>query len=189
MLWRNRRAVAVATMALTLLLMACSDRPHLARNFDESPEVLPSEPVLLASGTTVDSDNPATTIEWNLEGIVGFSHAVSLRAETSSSTRVSSASRQGADDQLWVVGATLTHEGPSMVFGGADEGVEALVLINDEGDEFAVELMDVPGVDWQVAVEQLPDDWIDKDAPSRVEIVAIQDGAEVAREELLGFHR
>ncbi len=184
--WRDGLAIAVATMALT----ACSDRPQLARTFDESPEVLATpEPKLLASGTAVDTGDPDETIEWNLEEIVGFSHAVSFRAETPTNTTVRSASRQGLDDPLWLVGTTLALEGPSMVFGGADSSVESLLVVNAEGDELALELIEVPGVDWQIAVEQLPEDWMVEDTPGAVEVVAIQDGAEIVREELLGFRR
>ena len=181
-----RRIVAVLVVA-AVVAVACSDTPRLAPPPDRDPEVsAPRQPQVYASGTTVAGDAAATRVEWDLEEIVGFSHAVSLTAATPTSITVRSVSRQGISDAIWLVGTDLTPNGPSVVFGGADLEVDSVVLVNAAGDELALDLIKVPELDWSVTIEELPEGW-SADGTSVMEVVASTSGVELAREDLAGF--
>ena len=173
---------------IMLLSAACSDTPRLAPPHDDSPELLaPPEPQVFASGTLAGAGQGSEPIDWDLVEIVGFSHAVSLTASTTTTIVVRSASRQGDGDDLWLVGTTIGDEGPVMVFGGADGQVDAVVLVNGDGEELRLDLREVPDQDWYLTIEQLPLGWADF-ATEDVEVVALRAGTEVAREQLPGFH-
>ncbi len=172
-----------------MCLGACSATPRLAPTYDSDPEVLARpEPEIFASGTVMGGDDPGTPIEWNLEEIVGFSHAVSLTTVKQSTVSVRSASRQGGGDAVWLVGTTLAGGGPAMVFGGVDATVDSLILVTENGEQLHLQLIDVPDEDWHLAVEELPSEWVIPDGTT-VEVIALSDGAEVSREDLLGLDR
>jgi hypothetical protein len=181
--WR----VVVSLIAAALVASACSDTPRLAPPPDSNPEVSePRQPQVYASGTATAGEGDATPVEWDLEEIIGFSHAVSLTAATPTSITVRSASRQGLADEVWLVGTNLTPNGPSVVFGGADHQIDSIVLVNAAGDELAIELIDVPELDWSLAIEELPSGWSSSNDPT-VEVIASKSGVELAREDLAGF--
>lgn len=181
------RWVVASLVAVVVLASACSETPRLAPPPDRDPEVSePRQPDVYASGTAMADDRDETPVEWDLEEIVGFSHAVSLTAATPTSIVVRSASRQGVSDAVWLVGTDLTPNGPSVVFGGADDAVDSVVLVNAAGDELALELTKVPDLDWSFAIEELPKGWF-SGRGSAVEIVASRSGVELAREELAGL--
>ncbi|MDH3684373.1 MAG: hypothetical protein OEV40_31010 [Acidimicrobiia bacterium] len=182
----GRRPVA-ALMAVALVAVACSDEPRLSPQADREHDVLATrEPQLFASGTVMGGPDHGIPIEWDLEEIVGFTHAVSLTAATPTTVSVRSATRQGVEDPVWLVGATLIDDGPGIVFGGADGGVDSVVLVNGDGDQLLLELIRVPELDWYVAIEQLPAGW-SSGVDAGVEVVALRAGVEVAREELVGL--
>jgi hypothetical protein len=182
------RRVLASLVVAAGLVSACSDTPRLAPPPDRNPEVSePRQPQVYASGTSLGGDGGTTRVEWDLEEIVGFSHAVSLTAATPTSITVRSASRQGASDTIWLVGTDLTPNGPSVVFGGADHQIDSIVLVNAAGDELAIELIEVPDLDWSLAIEELPRDWSSA-GETTVEVVASKSGIELAREDLAGFN-
>lgn len=174
-------------LVAALLGAACSDKPRLAPVYDESPLVAARpEPQVFASGTVVAGSGNRVKISWDLEEIVGFSHAVSLTTASDGVLTVRSVSRHDLQDTVWFVGTLLTNDGPPMVFGGADGAIDSVLLVNDRGDEVVVELIALPDRDWNAAVEQLPADWM-LESNSDVEVVALRSGAEVAREPLSGL--
>lgn len=181
------RRPLIALVTVALLAAACGDEPRLSPRVDEEHEVLASrEPQLFASGTVMGGPDDAIPIEWDLEEIVGYTHAVSLTAATPTTVSVRSASRQGAEDPVWLVGTTLIEDGPTIVFGGADGEVDSVVLVNGDGDQLLLELIQVPQLDWYVAMAQLPTGW-STPPDSGVEVVALKAGVELAREQLVGL--
>lgn len=181
--WR----IVVYLVVAAVVGAACSDSPRLAPPPDRPPDVLTlPEPQLFASGTVMAGASQETLIEWDLEEIIGFPHAVTLTAASSTTTSVRSASRQGEGDRLWLVGTTLTPGGPAVVFGGADGTIDSIVLVNAQGDEMRLDLIDVPELDWHLALEQLPSGW-SPERTGEVEVIARKEGVEITREPLPGL--
>jgi hypothetical protein len=183
----GRRILAFLVALAVPVAVACSDTPRLAPPPDRSHDVSePRTPEIYASGTVISDAGRGMTVQWDLEEIVGFSHAVSLTAATPTSITVRSASRQGVADAVWVVGTSLTPDGPQVVFGGADEQVDSIVLVNATGEELPLELIDVPSLAWSLAIEEIPEGWPIAGG-SAVEVVASRSGVELAREDLQGL--
>lgn len=181
------KRIAAFLVVAALVVAACSESPQLAPSPDRDPKLSePRKPQVYASGTTMVGDDEATPVRWDLEEIVGFTHAVSLTAATPTSIIVRSASRHGVSDAVWLVGAELTPDGPPVVFGGAEDPIDSVVVINELGEELRLELIDVPEVDWSLAIEELPSDW-SSTSGAELEVVASTSGEELARESLPGF--
>ncbi|MDH4075874.1 MAG: hypothetical protein OEW29_08040 [Acidimicrobiia bacterium] len=142
---------------------------------------------VLAEGTVEwGNGQPAEHFDWNLAEIAGFTHAVTFNTISQDRLSTRSAARQGPDDDLWFTAAALGDGAPVMVFGGAADDVDQVVLVDAAGAQLRVDLEPVPDRDWQVAVAQLPAGWPDPAAP-RLDVVGLADGAEVAREPLAGL--
>lgn len=145
------------------------------------------EPRVLAEGTVEwGAGQPAEHFDWNLAEIAGFTHAVTFNTTSTDRLSTRSAARQGPDDDLWFTAASLGGGAPVMVFGGAARDVERVVLVDTAGAQLELDLESVPDRDWRVAVAQLPAGWPDPAAPA-LDVVALADGAEVAREPLPGL--
>ena len=145
------------------------------------------EPRVLAEGTVEwGADVPAEHFDWNLAEIAGFTHAVTFNTTSQDRLSTRSASRQGPDDDLWFTAASLGDDAPVMVFGGAADGVERVVLVDAAGAQLELDLEPVPDRDWRVAVAQLPAGWPDPASPL-LDVVGLADGSEVAREPLTGL--
>jgi len=145
------------------------------------------EPRVLAEGTVEwGAEQPAGRFDWNLAEIAGFTHAVTFNTTSEDRLSTRSAARQGPDDDLWFTAANLGGGAPVMVFGGAADGVDEVVLVDAVGAQLALDLEPVPDRDWRVAVAQLPAGWPDPTAPV-LDVVGLADGAEVAREPLAGL--
>lgn len=145
------------------------------------------EPRVLAEGTVEwGAGQPAEHFDWSLAEIAGFTHAVTFNTTSADRLSTRSAARQGPDDELWFTAASLGGGAPVMVFGGAADDVDRVVLVDAGGAQLELDLESVPDRDWQVAVAQLPADWPNPTAPV-LDVVALTDGAEVAREPLPGL--
>ncbi len=181
------KLIAASLVVTAIVASACSGAPRLAPQPDRDPEVVERrDPAIYASGTTLSGGDETMTVAWDLEEIIGFSHAVSLTAATPTSITVRSASRRSSSDAVWIVGVSLTPDGPPVVFGGVARTVDSVVLVNEAGDELALELIDVPDLDWSVAIEELPSDW-SAGGDAELEVVASTSGHELSRERLAGF--
>lgn len=145
------------------------------------------DPRVLAEGTVEWGDGqPAGRFDWNLAEIAGFTYAVTFNTTSEDRLSTRSAARQGPDDDLWFTAADLGDGAPVMVFGGAADYVDEVVLVDAAGAQLQLDLESVPDRDWQVAVTRLPAGWPDPAAPV-LDVVGLVDGAEVAREPLAGL--
>ncbi len=152
-----------------------------------SDEAGVGEPRVLAEGAVEwGTGQPAERFDWNLAEIAGFTHAITFNTTSDNRLSTRSAARQGPDDRLWFTAASLGGGAPVMVFGGAAQEVDEVVLVDAGGGQVEVDLESVPDRDWQVAVTQLPPGWPDPAAPV-LDVVGLVDGAEVAREPLTGL--
>jgi hypothetical protein len=161
-------------------LAACSGEAA-----DDAPAAAEAE-VVLARGTVQWGDGPGQRFDWDLETIQGYPHAVSFNATNDTRMSSASASRQGPDDHLWFVAATMGDGAPVIVFGGAAPGVDEVVLIDAQGIQVSLDLAPAQDLDWSVAVQELPAEWAASPPPA-LDVVALADGSEIARETLPGL--
>ncbi len=170
---------------LVVGLLVASFLGACAGSSDGDQSALGAEPRVFATGSVEWSDTEEHSFSWNLEEIVGFPDALTLVITNENRLSTRSASRQGKEDHLWFVAATMPDSAPVMVFGGADHEVDAVILVDTEGNQAELELKPVPDQDWRLAVGQLPSPL--GGAANAVDVVALVDGTEIARERLVGL--
>lgn len=173
---------------MAALVAACSDAPRLAPPPDLDPDVVaPPEPQIFAAGTVSWGAGPDNSFDWEIEEILGFIDSVTLTATTGALISVRSISPESAQDPLWMGSVTVIDDGPPIVFGGVGEDVDRLILVNGDGEELGVRLVELTTRDWSLAVQELPQDWADGEL-SAVAAVASTGGREIARETVSGLN-
>lgn len=176
-----RKQMVVLVALLAAVIAACSDVPRLAPPPDLDPVVLPpAEPEVFASGSVTWGPASSQRFEYEIEEILGFTTAVTLRATAESKISVRSVSPEDDQDPFWLAGILFIDEAPPIVFGGADGDIDRMMLINSDGRELALELVELDSRDWLFTIQELPPSWVAQ-GELAMEAVALRDGTEVAR--------
>lgn len=182
-----RRLTAVWAVGLAAIVGSCSDTPRLAPPPDLDPDLLaPAEPEIFAVGTVNWGPSADKRFSWELEAVPGFTNAVTMTLTAEAKISVRSAIPDDLRDPVWLVGIVFNDGAPPVVFGGADEDVDLVILVNAQGHEQPLELLDLPDRNWSLAIQELPGQWAEL-VDTGIEAVALRDGVEVARETVIGL--
>lgn len=182
-----RRLTAVWAVALAAIIGSCSDAPRLAPPPDLDPDLpAPVEPEIFAAGTVNWGPSADKRFSWELEEVPGFTNAVTMTLTADAKISVRSAIPDDIQDPVWLIGIVFDDGAPPVVFGGADQDVDLVVLVNAQGHEQPLELLKLPDRTWSLAIQELPGKWAEQGGTG-IEAVALRDGVEVARESVVGL--